>query len=189
MIKEYVLSMDELIEKYPLGSKHLIGDEKYIVREHIQPMASTNMASYPAIRFDKSTGYKDSEGTLIFVGDTLYEGCNGNRRKVVEDKENGGYKMEGLGDCYRLPNILEDDWCSVESEYEEYKLYSQKYADSKEKLEIFNNKHKALNIFDALNDSYYHVHIEYYLNGKFQYNVCGSCKQEYIHNPDEELDR
>ena len=53
MIKEYVLSMDELIEKYPLGSKHLIGDEKYIVREHIQPMASTNMASYPAIRFDK----------------------------------------------------------------------------------------------------------------------------------------
>lgn len=75
MIKEYMLSMDEIIEKYPLGSKHLIGDETYIVREHIQPMASTNMASYPAIRFDKSTGYKDSEGT-----------CNGNRRKVVEDK-------------------------------------------------------------------------------------------------------
>ena len=35
MIKEYVLSMDQLIEKYPLGSKHLIGDETYIVREHI----------------------------------------------------------------------------------------------------------------------------------------------------------
>jgi|GEM_PF-4496312 len=70
MIKEYVLSMDELIEKYPLGSKHLIGDEKYIVREHIQPMASTNMASYPAIRFDKSTGYKDSEGTLMQTKNT-----------------------------------------------------------------------------------------------------------------------
>lgn len=88
MIKEYALSMDQLIEKYPLGSKHLIGDETYIVREHIQPMASTNMASYPAIRFDKSTGYKDSEGTLIFVGDTLYEGA---RKEGKSKNENSKF--------------------------------------------------------------------------------------------------
>jgi hypothetical protein len=63
-----------------------------------------------------STGYKDSKGTLIFVGDVLHEGCNGFRRRVVVDKENGGYRMEGLGDDYRLPYVLDDDWCEVVNE-------------------------------------------------------------------------
>lgn len=63
-----------------------------------------------------STGYKDSKGTLIFVGDVLHEGCNGFRRRVVVDKENGGFRMEGLGDDYRLPYVLDDDWCEVVNE-------------------------------------------------------------------------
>lgn len=71
----------------------------------------------------------------------------------------------------------------------EYRVYIQQYANSKEEIITFKNKEDAMKLYDEASETNYRTNIEYYLDGKFQYNVCGSCKQEYIHNPEEELDR
>lgn len=65
----------------------------------------------------------------------------------------------------------------------EYRVYVQQYANSKKELFIFQNKENAMKLYNEASEANYYTHIEYYLDGKFQYNVCGSCKQEYIHNP------
>lgn len=64
----------------------------------------------------------------------------------------------------------------------EYRVYIKQYANSREELAIFKTEEEAMKVYDCESEKNYRVHIEYYLNGKFQYNVCGSCKQKYIHN-------
>lgn len=67
----------------------------------------------------------------------------------------------------------------------EYRVYIKQYANSREELAIFKTEEEAMKVYDNASETNYHTHIEYYLNGKFQYNVCSSCKQEYIHNQNE----
>ncbi len=53
--------------------------------------------------YEKSfTGHYDNTGKPIFVGDTVYEGCNGLVAKVEFNQERGAYWLAGLGDGYGI---------------------------------------------------------------------------------------
>lgn len=55
--------------------------------------------------YEKSfTGHYDNTGKPIFVGDTVYEGCNGLVAKVEFNQERGAYWLAGLGDGYGIEN-------------------------------------------------------------------------------------
>lgn len=71
------------------------------------------------------TGYKDANGTPIYLGDTIKEGCNGLVAKVILDFEKG-YWLEGLGEGYGIENA------HIEWEVQEPSIYSQ--IQSKETL-------------------------------------------------------
>ncbi len=66
--------------------------------------------------YEKSfTGHYDNTGKPIFVGDTVYEGCNGLVAKVEFNQERGAYWLAGLGDGYGIEdsNI---EWKILDSE-------------------------------------------------------------------------
>lgn len=48
------------------------------------------------------TDHYDNTGKPIFVGDTVYESCNGLVAKVEFDQERGAYWLAGLGDGYGI---------------------------------------------------------------------------------------
>lgn len=51
--KEYLLSVDELKEKFPIGSKHIIDEKEVIVSRIDNAMPSNYMASYPMVTFEE----------------------------------------------------------------------------------------------------------------------------------------
>lgn len=52
LIKEFVLSKDEIKQKYPIGKTVIIDGGKYIVKGYQQPQATINFASYPRVVFE-----------------------------------------------------------------------------------------------------------------------------------------
>lgn len=51
--KEYLLSVDELKEKFPIGSKYIIDEKEVIVSRIDNAMLSNYMASYPMVTFEE----------------------------------------------------------------------------------------------------------------------------------------
>ena len=54
MRKEYMLSLDEIEKKYPIGTIQIIDGEKCIIIGYEEPQASICMASYPKIIYKKA---------------------------------------------------------------------------------------------------------------------------------------
>ena len=61
------------------------------------------------------TGHYDNTGNPIFVGDTVYENCNGLVAKVELNKERGAYWLAGLGDGYGIEDS-NVDWKVLDPE-------------------------------------------------------------------------
>lgn len=59
------------------------------------------------------TGFKDCHGKKIHVGDKIVEGCNLLVSTVCWDKEQGTYKLKGLGDYYISDADVE--WTVIET--------------------------------------------------------------------------
>ena len=53
MEREFMLSIKELKQKYPMDSIHEINGRKYIVKGYKEPMASNCMVSFPRIIFEE----------------------------------------------------------------------------------------------------------------------------------------
>ena len=53
MTKEYMISVDELKMKFPIGSKQTINDKDYIVKSINEPVSSNCMASFPTITYEE----------------------------------------------------------------------------------------------------------------------------------------
>lgn len=51
--KEYVLSIDELKQKFPIGSLQTVEGKLCIVKRYGLPQATTYGASYPKVVFDE----------------------------------------------------------------------------------------------------------------------------------------
>jgi len=51
MVKEYMLSIEELKTKFPLGSTQEIDGKTYVVKGYSEPMATNCMASFPQVIF------------------------------------------------------------------------------------------------------------------------------------------
>ena len=49
MKKEYMLSLDKIKEKYPIGTTQIIDGKKCIIIGYEEPQVSNCMASYPKI--------------------------------------------------------------------------------------------------------------------------------------------
>ncbi len=55
IIKEYMLSHDELAAKFPIGANITIDGKPCIVVRYLEPQASNCMASYPRVVFEENT--------------------------------------------------------------------------------------------------------------------------------------
>lgn len=53
IVKEYVLSIDELKQKFPIGSFQIIDDKKCFVKGYDLPQSANNWATYPKVIFEK----------------------------------------------------------------------------------------------------------------------------------------
>ncbi len=51
--KEYVLSIDELKRKFPIGSPQTVDGRQCLVKRYGLPQATTYGASYPKVIFDE----------------------------------------------------------------------------------------------------------------------------------------
>lgn len=61
--KEYMLSIDELKIKFPVGSKHTINGKDYIVKSVNESVSSNYMASFPSVTYEEYTNNNDIEDT------------------------------------------------------------------------------------------------------------------------------
>lgn len=64
------------------------------------------------------TGFFDAEGKEIYVGDKIYEGCNGLVGTVGWCPKKGTFKLIEYGDGYEIENA-EIDWTVVDEKYED----------------------------------------------------------------------
>ena len=51
--KEYILSIDEIKQKFPIGSLQTVDGKQCLVRRYGLPQAATYGASYPKVIFDE----------------------------------------------------------------------------------------------------------------------------------------
>lgn len=56
IVKEYMLSKEELRHDFLIGSKHIIDGKEVVVAEIHDPMAANCMASYPMVFFEELRG-------------------------------------------------------------------------------------------------------------------------------------
>ena len=61
IVKEYMLSKEELKHDFPIGSKHIIDGKEVVVTEIHDPMAANCMASYPMVFFEKVASIQSYE--------------------------------------------------------------------------------------------------------------------------------
>lgn len=69
-----------------------------------------------------NTGYKDENQIPIFVGDTVWEGCNGFISTVEWRQEVATFCLKGLGNDYRISNA-DTEWKVLNSEAKESPMY------------------------------------------------------------------
>lgn len=56
IVKEYMLSKEELKHDFPIGSKYIIDGKKVVVTDIHTPMTANCMASYPMVFFEELRG-------------------------------------------------------------------------------------------------------------------------------------
>ena len=61
IVKEYMLSKEELKRDFPIGSKHIIGGKEVVVTEIHDPMTANCMASYPMVFFEEVASIQNYE--------------------------------------------------------------------------------------------------------------------------------
>ena len=61
IVKEYMLSKEELKHDFPIGSKHIIDGKEVVVAEIHDPMAANCMASYPMVFFEEVASTQNYE--------------------------------------------------------------------------------------------------------------------------------
>lgn len=61
IVKEYMLSKEELKHDFPIGSKHIIDGKEVVVTEIHDPMAANCMASYPMVFFEEVASIQNYE--------------------------------------------------------------------------------------------------------------------------------
>lgn len=61
IVKEYMLSKEELKHDFPIGSKHIIDGKEVVVTEIHDPMTANCMASYPMVFFEKVASIQNYE--------------------------------------------------------------------------------------------------------------------------------
>jgi hypothetical protein len=61
IVKEYMLSREELKHDFPIGSKHIIDGKEVVVTEIHDPMTANCMASYPMVFFEEVASTQNYE--------------------------------------------------------------------------------------------------------------------------------
>ncbi len=61
IVKEYMLSKEELKRDFPIGSKHIIDGKEVVVTEIHDPMTANCMASYPMVFFEEVASIQNYE--------------------------------------------------------------------------------------------------------------------------------
>ncbi len=61
IVKEYMLSKEELKHDFPIGSKHIIDGKEAVVTEIHDPMTANCMASYPMVFFEEVASTQNYE--------------------------------------------------------------------------------------------------------------------------------
>ena len=61
IVKEYMLSKEELKHDFSIGSKHIIDGKEVVVTEIHDPMTANCMASYPMVFFEKVASIQSYE--------------------------------------------------------------------------------------------------------------------------------
>lgn len=61
IVKEYMLSREELRHDFPIGSKHIIDGKEVVVTEIHDPMTANCMASYPMVFFEEVASIQNYE--------------------------------------------------------------------------------------------------------------------------------
>lgn len=61
IVKEYMLSKEELKHDFPIGSKHIIDGKEVVVTEIHDPMTVNCMASYPMVFFEEVASTQNYE--------------------------------------------------------------------------------------------------------------------------------
>ena len=61
IVKEYMLSKEELKHDFPIGSKHIIDGKEVVVTEIHDPVTANCMASYPMVFFEEVASIQNYE--------------------------------------------------------------------------------------------------------------------------------
>jgi len=119
IIKEYVLSIDELKKKFPIGSIQIIDGKKCSVKEYGLPQSATNLATYPQVIFEEiEMEEEDLESATITI---KYLDPDMEELKYIEGKSDwidlrsyedvdlkaGEFKLINLGVCMVIPKGYE----------------------------------------------------------------------------------
>lgn len=74
IVKEYMLSKEELKHDFPIGSKHIIDGKEVVVTEIHDPMTANCMASYPMVFLKKWQAHRTMKlATLATVSTTAIQ--------------------------------------------------------------------------------------------------------------------
>lgn len=84
----------------------------------------------PIFEKGSNTGYFDTEGNLIHVGDMVYEGCNGQTAEVVWNPKKASFWLKDLGEGYGIEDS-DVEWHIVRK-YNEIDKEEQNYDIERE---------------------------------------------------------
>lgn len=127
IVKEYMLSKEELKRDFPIGSKHIIDGKEVVVTEIHDPMTANCMASYPMVFFEEVASIQNYE-TNHTNTDRIRNMSNEELVEFIQEVESTcfvdfiGYADKDCGkgkisckDCRaKAPTIL--DWLQSEAE-------------------------------------------------------------------------
>lgn len=113
IVKEYMLSKEELKHDFPIGSKHIIDGKEVVVTEIHDPMTANCMASYPMVFFEEVASTQNYE--------TSYT-CNCQHNSNSRDNEPCCRCDSRQTNADRIRNMSDEELldfiCSIET-YEE----------------------------------------------------------------------
>lgn len=113
IVKEYMLSKEELKHDFPIGSKHIIDGKEVVVTEIHDPMTANCMASYPMVFFEEVASTQNYETSHT---------CNCRHNSNPRDNEPCCRYDNSHTNADRIRNMSDEELldfiCSIET-YEE----------------------------------------------------------------------